>query len=742
MKPLLQAFKPATIFNQWKLDSRWLVSAAIICTLILPLPAQQNAVTPIIETDAVHNSSDAADDICIVLHPQDLSRSVILGTDKSATGGINIYGLSGTEILVYNYGRINNIDIRYNFPFLQEELTIIGASNRTLNSIDIYAIDMEIYPPSLSLIGRKLLPYEPYGLCLFYDKFTTHYSIIVTDQTGLVEQWGFCEVNDNIEFSLMREIPLSSQTEGVVADDLAGFFYLAEEDVGIWKISADTSENQVKTLIDSTFGEGHLTADVEGLTIYHGGETGGYLIASSQGSDEFNVYKNSDGSFLLTFAILPSDSIDGVTQTDGIDVVNLPLGELFPTGLFIAQDDRNLAQNQNFKLCSWGDIVALLPECLSVDTLFDPRVPIPLYHLPMAGSDFVENFSNADASLSFVDDNFAGSNNITWYFLQSRVENGYANNSGIEGNALMLRNVSSSSNVHSSTIPSGITDFYVRLYKGFAEAGYRQVELIVNNVSKGASTIFDDYDEHIFTVFGINVSGDVVIELRNITELPIIVDDISWSNYADQSLPVELSVWKATTSNGLVKLLWMTDSEIENQGFIIERSVDPKGKFWSEIASFATNPDLLGQGSTSSMSDYSYADTQVKVGQTYSYRLSDVDYRGNKTQHHCISVSVIDAVKNLEPSDIKLNKVFPNPFNPSVNLSFTLENEEEELSLVIYDIQGALVNTLSSGYHEMGTHNFNWDGLDGKGNAVVSGVYLVNLCAGPIVEIQRVTLLR
>ena len=151
---------------------------------------------------------------------------------------------------------------------------------------------------------------------------------------------------------------------------------------------------------------------------------------------------------------------------------------------------------------------------------------------------------------------------------------------------------------------------------------------------------------------------------------------------------------------------------------------------------------MLGQGSTSAQNDYYYIDKQVKVGQTYSYRLSDVDYRGNITRHAEIKVTVKDAGADLKPSDVKLHNAFPNPFNPDVNLSFTLENEVAELSLEIYDIQGALVQTLSSGYHEIGNHDFKWNGFDTNDNAVSSGVYMVRLSAGSVVQIQRVTLLR
>ncbi|MCF7922971.1 MAG: T9SS type A sorting domain-containing protein [Candidatus Marinimicrobia bacterium] len=222
------------------------------------------------------------------------------------------------------------------------------------------------------------------------------------------------------------------------------------------------------------------------------------------------------------------------------------------------------------------------------------------------------------------------------------------------------------------------------------------------------------------------------------------------SNWVDQSLPVELSSWFASSTKGQVKLSWTTDSEIENQGFIIERTLRTSSfdgaqddvSQWKEITSFTSNPDLLGQGSTSSRTNYTYIDKQVKVGETYSYRLSDVDYRGGVTRHSEIGVTVREADHDLKPSDVTLHAAFPNPFNPEVNLSFTLEQEVEDLSLEIYDLQGILIHTLSSGYHKTGTHEYMWNGNDGHGNAVSSGIYMVRLSTGSVVQIQRVTLLR
>src|SRR5690554_5637512 len=141
-----------------------------------------------------------------------------------------------------------------------------------------------------------------------------------------------------------------------------------------------------------------------------------------------------------------------------------------------------------------------------------------------------ENFDNLELSgSSYVDGSFVGNDGITWTYTQARDENGDANGSGIDGNALMLRRASDNSSVSSSTISGGISDFSVKLYKGFTGSGSRQVELLINGISYGTSDSFDDYDVHVFQVTGINISGDFTIEIMNTTSRQIIVDDITWT---------------------------------------------------------------------------------------------------------------------------------------------------------------------------------------------------------------------
>ncbi|MDC6470540.1 PKD domain-containing protein, partial [Flavobacteriales bacterium] len=150
----------------------------------------------------------------------------------------------------------------------------------------------------------------------------------------------------------------------------------------------------------------------------------------------------------------------------------------------------------------------------------------------------LEDFTNSNATASYTNGVFVGNSSILWTYIASRNANGDANNSGISLPALMLRMSASVSKITSSTITGGVSDFSVKLYKGFTGAGNRQVELFINGVSKGTSTPFDDFSEHIFSVTGINVSSDIIIEIVNITSKQIIIDDISWTGYSPPTTTV------------------------------------------------------------------------------------------------------------------------------------------------------------------------------------------------------------
>lgn len=330
-------------------------------------------VAATVETDPVHTSGDSADDTAIWIHPSDPSRSTVIGTDKQA--GIAVYRLDGREVQYLPDGRMNNIDLRYNLPLAGRVATIVTASNRTNSSIAVYHVD-ETTGMLANIAARTISTgISPYGLCMYRSSVNGKYYVFVNSGSGAVEQW---ELFDNgtgkIDGKRVRTFSLGSKTEGCVADDVHGVFYISEETVGIWKYGAEPGAGTDRVLVDSVGTGGHLTADVEGLTMYYTSTGAGYLLASSQGSNAYVAYhRDGSNAYVTTFTIGAGNGIDAATRTDGIDVTNVNLGQAFPAGVFVAQDIYNDGLNQNFKLVPWDAIVNVTGSSLSMDTTWDPR---------------------------------------------------------------------------------------------------------------------------------------------------------------------------------------------------------------------------------------------------------------------------------------------------------------------------------------------------------------------------------
>jgi len=91
---------------------------------------------------------------------------------------------------------------------------------------------------------------------------------------------------------------------------------------------------------------------------------------------------------------------------------------------------------------------------------------------------------------------------------------------------------------------------------------------------------------------------------------------------------------------------------------------------------------------------------------------------------------------------LRLAQNYPNPFNPQTTLVYDLP-AATTVSLRIYDLAGRLVRALTDGAAEpAGHHEVVWDGRDGSGRALASGVYFYNLRAGGSSETRRMVLVR
>ena len=347
-------------------------------------------VTPVAETAPVVGVLDSADDTAIWIHPTDTSLSLIIGTDKKGyadstntsliTGGTEVYDLSGNKLQVIAYPT-GNVDLRYNFPLGGQNVDIAVATNQSTRELKIWKVN----PATLSLedVTARSIITSGLGVGMYYSLVSGKYYVFLS-KTGKVQQW---ELFDNgaglVDATLVRTVTLkqNGSSEGIAIDDVTGIVYASEEPTGVYKFPAEPSDTSAPVLMDSvsTLG-GNLTADVEGITIYYKPDGTGYIIVSSQNADAFDVYhREGNNQYIGRFKIGSSATVDNVTHTDGIEVTNFPLGVLYPTGLFIAQDDNNPNANKNHKLVDWNDLAQALG--LTSDTSWNPRLvgagPLP-----------------------------------------------------------------------------------------------------------------------------------------------------------------------------------------------------------------------------------------------------------------------------------------------------------------------------------------------------------------------------
>lgn len=104
------------------------------------------------------------------------------------------------------------------------------------------------------------------------------------------------------------------------------------------------------------------------------------------------------------------------------------------------------------------------------------------------------------------------------------------------------------------------------------------------------------------------------------------------------------------------------------------------------------------------------------------------------------SPSGVDDLVELPPA-AGLKGVFPNPFNPSVAISYELDRAGAA-RVAVYDPQGHLIRVLEQGVYPAGTRTVAWDGTGRDGRRQASGTYVVEVAGDYFHDWSMVTLLK
>ena len=213
-------------------------------------------------------------------------------------------------------------------------------------------------------------------------------------------------------------------------------------------------------------------------------------------------------------------------------------------------------------------------------------------------------------------------------------------------------------------------------------------------------------------------------------------------NDDDATLPVQLTAFSAEIVEKCVRLNWITQSETDNAGFLLERAVEcvetlhATSLQWDVIASHETHSALRGQGNSSEQHEYRFVDGNVECGQSYVYRLSDVSTSGEGHVYDEISIALPET-----PAETVLQPPFPNPFNPETRISYQLA-ESGSVEIVVYDLLGREVQSLVNQNQSAGSYNIYWQGNDRQGEKVATGTYLIVLKTEAGVRVQKAVMMR
>ena len=163
-----------------------------------------------------------------------------------------------------------------------------------------------------------------------------------------------------------------------------------------------------------------------------------------------------------------------------------------------------------------------------------------------------------------------------------------------------------------------------------------------------------------------------------------------------------------------IVLSWITASELNNQGFYIEKS--------SDNINWLTIGFIQGKGTTSEKNYYSLIDNDITSDIQY-YRLKQIDFDGSFEYSQ-----VVEVVIGM-PTEYSLSQNFPNPFNPATKIKYsipsvTLRQAQSDIhvTLKVYDMLGNEVATLVNEEKQPGMYEVEFNGKNFS-----SGVYICQL---------------
>ncbi|MFC3561132.1 phytase [Pedobacter jamesrossensis] len=317
-------------------------------------------VKPIHVSDPVGFDTD---DPAIWINPADPSKSLVIGTDKDVNGGLYVFDLQGKIIpskIVKGLQRPDNVDIAYGLMLGGKKTDIAVTTERYTHKLRIYSLpDMKpVDNGGIPVFVGETAPEfrDLMGISIYTAPNGKMYAI-VGRKTGPKDGsylWQYQLSDDGggiVKAALVRKFGKYSgkkEIEAIAVDNELGYVYYCDEQVGVRKYYADPTKGNKEL---SLFGQGDFSVDNEGIAIYKTAGNKGYILVSDQGAKQLKVYSRTGKKGTLNQHPLVATIKYKANQTDGIDVVSVPLNSDFKHGLLVA-----MSNDKTFHFYRWEDI--------------------------------------------------------------------------------------------------------------------------------------------------------------------------------------------------------------------------------------------------------------------------------------------------------------------------------------------------------------------------------------------------
>ena len=202
---------------------------------------------------------------------------------------------------------------------------------------------------------------------------------------------------------------------------------------------------------------------------------------------------------------------------------------------------------------------------------------------------------------------------------------------------------------------------------------------------------------------------------------PDFVEEIFDAAIAYEVLPVELVLFTASIVPTGVKLNWSTATELNNDGFEIQKK--------TYNGDFIPIGFVKGYGTSTQRNDYNFLD---KIGDSgkYLYRLKQIDFDGSYEYSKVVGVDFNPLTTHT------LDQNYPNPFNPATKIRFNLP-EAGNVKLTIYNILGQEIRTLVNEYKESGVYTISFDA-----SGLNSGMYIYKIEINGFIQTRKMTFVK